>query len=673
MRKKICVQRCLKHIALALATLWCITAFAEEARAQATDTTPPRIQSITRFDPVDQYTSETELEWEVTFTEDVTSVSLGGDFQIDGNVRVGSLAVLGAVQVTPSVYRFRLRFSFVVSDGTGTIRLEPRTDAVIMDMAGNAMTDFSVIGAYEGYNPDSVAPTLSITSSASFPTNSSVIPLTFTFSEIVTDFDASDLTLTQGTGSFSNFRGSGSTYTADLTLSSAGAFEVAVADAAAVDRAGNPGTGATLSGTRDVTAPTAVLSAIPSEVNGPFDVTVTFDEDMTGFALGDFTVVNGTASNLQAVSLRVYSATITPDGDGIVTVSVGTDAATDVAGNGNTASNSESTTADVARPTVTLGVPSGSVSAPFSLTMTFSEEVTGIALGDIVVSNGAATNLQPTSPTVYTATITPASDGTVTVNFPENSVRDAFGNDNEAADQVSVTYDATAPTAILVSLASDSATPNIAGTGDTITLSLTVDEDVVEPTVTIQGETASVSGSGSNWTATLTVGSSTTKGDVSFTVSGIEDLTGNTATDITSTTDGSFVRIGDPPSFSAVFSPDAIIQGETSTLTFTVDNSANAIAATALDFTNNLPTGLEVANPTNASTTCTGGTLTAISGAGTLSYTGGTVSAGATCTVSADVLSTAGGNFVNASGDLTSSLGNSGSASDTLEVTADTV
>ena len=61
------------------------------------------------------------------------------------------------------------------------------------------------------------------------------------------------------------------------------------------------------------------------------------------------------------------------------------------------------------------------------------------------------------------------------------------------------------------------------------------------------------------------------------------------------------------------------------------------MAATSLDFSNNLPAGVTVATPPTASTTCTGGTLTATNGANSLAYTGGTVSAGASCTVSVDV------------------------------------
>ncbi|MGJ8669948.1 MAG: choice-of-anchor Q domain-containing protein, partial [Oceanococcus sp.] len=124
------------------------------------------------------------------------------------------------------------------------------------------------------------------------------------------------------------------------------------------------------------------------------------------------------------------------------------------------------------------------------------------------------------------------------------------------------------------------------------------------------------------------------------------------------------------PAFSKQYAPDSIVVDGNSTLSFSIDNSANNGAASALDFSDNLPAGQLVATPANASTTCTGGTLTAVAGTGVISYTGGSVGPGVSCTISADVTATAIGTQVNTTGDLTSSAGNSGTASDSLTVQA---
>jgi uncharacterized repeat protein (TIGR01451 family) len=121
-----------------------------------------------------------------------------------------------------------------------------------------------------------------------------------------------------------------------------------------------------------------------------------------------------------------------------------------------------------------------------------------------------------------------------------------------------------------------------------------------------------------------------------------------------------------PPGFGKSFAPDSVGVGQTSTLTFTIVNTASAVAATDLAFTDALPAGVEMASPPAASTTCTGGTIIAVAGGGTVSYTGGSVAAGASCSVQVDVIATALGTHLNTSGALTSSSGSSGTASDVL-------
>ena len=135
-----------------------------------------------------------------------------------------------------------------------------------------------------------------------------------------------------------------------------------------------------------------------------------------------------------------------------------------------------------------------------------------------------------------------------------------------------------------------------------------------------------------------------------------------------------FTNTSPPPGFSKVFAPDPIVSGGTSTLTFTIDNSASAVPASSLGFSDILPAGVLVGPTPNAATTCTGGSLAAPAGTGSIGYSGGgSVAAGASCTVTVDVTSSTAGAHVNTSGPLTSSLGTSSTASDTLTVTASTL
>ena len=116
------------------------------------------------------------------------------------------------------------------------------------------------------------------------------------------------------------------------------------------------------------------------------------------------------------------------------------------------------------------------------------------------------------------------------------------------------------------------------------------------------------------------------------------------------------------PGFSKAFSPASIPLGTTSTLTFTVDNTASAVGVGHLFFLDLLPIGMVVATLPNASTDCDSGfgsTLTADPGTGLIRLfaagflpTFPVVAAGATCTVSVDVTTDGLGIFVNTSQEL---------------------
>ena len=123
---------------------------------------------------------------------------------------------------------------------------------------------------------------------------------------------------------------------------------------------------------------------------------------------------------------------------------------TDTAGNAltdpaPTGANDNTFDVDNTRPTVTItGVPPTS-NAPFTATFTFPETVTGFAGEDITVGNGAASAFAVTDPMTYTALITPAADGAVTVDVAADVATDAAGNGNPAAARASSTYTFTLP------------------------------------------------------------------------------------------------------------------------------------------------------------------------------------------------------------------------------------
>ena len=127
------------------------------------------------------------------------------------------------------------------------------------------------------------------------------------------------------------------------------------------------------------------------------------------------------------------------------------------------------------------------------------------------------------------------------------------------------------------------------------------------------------------------------------------------------------------PDFSKSFAA-GIFAGGTTTLTFTIGNLAGTFPATGLGFTDILPAPVVVAATPNASTTCTGGAITAIAGTNTIAYAGGAVGAGAVCTVSVDVTSPTAGSFANTSGNLAATVDGTalagGTASATLVVGA---
>src|SRR6476469_7944216 len=202
----------------------------------------------------------------------------------------------------------------------------------------------------------------------------------------------------------------------------------------------------------DNIAPTVALtSTSATTVNAPFSVTATFSENVTGFDNTDITVANATVGNFVTVDAKTYTFDVTPSASGNVTVDVLAAKATDNAGNNNTAATQLTRTADITAPDVTppnVALTSNStttVTGLFSVTATFTEDITGFDNTDITVANATVGNFVTVDAKTYTFDVTPSASGNVTVDVLAAKATDNAGNNNTAAIQLTRTADITLP------------------------------------------------------------------------------------------------------------------------------------------------------------------------------------------------------------------------------------
>ena len=157
------------------------------------------------------------------------------------------------------------------------------------------------IGAFEfSGTTDTESPTLTVTPDGGV-TNASPITFTFQFSEDVTGFDASDVSVTNGTaGTFSAV--DGDTYTLLVTPTANGTVTASVTANVAQDAATNGSTAGSGSVTSDRTRSTLGISPSFAHSNSnTLTFTFQFSEVVTGFVRNDVVVTNGTAGTFTPV------------------------------------------------------------------------------------------------------------------------------------------------------------------------------------------------------------------------------------------------------------------------------------------------------------------------------------------------------------------------------------
>ena len=303
--------------------------------------------------------------------------------------------------------------------------------------------------------------------------------------------------------------------------------------------------------------------------------------------------------------------------------------------------------------TNTISLSGASLAA--SASCTFSVNVTGIAAGLQNNTTGPVTSTEGGTGGTASASINVVAPPSIAKVFNPSSIALnattslTFTITNPAANAVALTgvaFTDTLPTGLTVANAS---TPVCGGTLTT-----------TAPTgIALSGATIAAN-SQCQFSVTVTgaaAGSYTnTTGNVTSTNGG----TGNTAS--------ANLTVATPPTITKAFGAASILVGANTSLTFTLNNPNTSLALTGIAFSDTLPAGLQVATPNGLTTTCSG-TVTAAAGSGSISLTGGSLAANASCTISLNVKGIAAGVQNNTTGPISSTESGTGATSNTASIT----
>jgi hypothetical protein len=359
--------------------------------------------------------------------------------------------------------------NFVAVDGdTYTLDLTPigqglvTTDiaaAVAQDAAGNdntAATQF--IRTF-----DTIVPTVAIDQAAgqADPTNASPVNFVAVFSEPVTSFDGPDVSLS-GTASATTASvteiapNDGTTYSVAVSgMTTTGTVIASIPVGAAQDTAANGNTASTSTDntvTFDPVFPvvTGIVRADANPTNAAsVDFTVTFAKSVSGVDATDFTFTSNGVTGVTISSITgsgtTWTVTVsTGTGDGTLRMDlVDDDTIIDTTNNplgdkgiGNGNFTGEIYTIDKTAPTVVSIVranASPTNAATVDFTITFTEIVTGVGMGDFNLATTGVSGAAITSvagSTTWTATVnTGSGSGTIGINLVDNdTILDLVGN-----------------------------------------------------------------------------------------------------------------------------------------------------------------------------------------------------------------------------------------------------
>ncbi len=344
---------------------------------------------------------------------------------------------------------------------TPTANLEDLTNIVSIDNSGiNDMSGNAGVNTIDSGNfiIDTAIPQSSIIIDDTAINIGETALVTILFSEAVTGFDNSDLTIANGTLSpVTSTDGNISftaTYTPNITVEAA-TNSISIDNSRVEDTRGNTGTGIINSNNFavDTERPTVMVSIQDTEImiGDTSLITFTFSEVINGFDNSDLTFSNGSLSDVTSTDGGItYTATFTPTNGIEVNNNAFTILLTGVDDqNGNSGISTYTSgvfSVDTLAPIATLSSTASSTTGenPIPVRITFPEVVSGFDMSDISVTNGTISNFtETTTGLLFDIEITPASNGIITLNIASGIALDLNNNENIMSSEFSITYDST--------------------------------------------------------------------------------------------------------------------------------------------------------------------------------------------------------------------------------------
>lgn len=346
----------------------------------------------------------------------------------------------------------------------------PRRGTLLSSFASLAVVAFALScgGGSDGQGTSALTVRVDQAAAQTDPTFRAPVRFDVVFSRAVTDFGASDVTLSDSTtpGTLvASVSGSGAIYEVAVSgMTTSGTVAANIAAGRVHDASGEANAASTStdgSVTYDPSVLLADITAVATATHvSPIHFSVLFSSPVHDFVASDATLSDSTAPGTLAATVTegvpadgmTYDVAVSGmTGEGSVIVNLGAGVAHNDMGVGNSATSTgpaNTVTYDTTPPTVTINQAVGQAdpvdSLPIRFTVVFSDSVNGFAGSDVAISGTAGgtptatvTEVAPNDGTTYTVAVTGlTSAGTVSVTIPAGSAHNAAGNANLASTSI---------------------------------------------------------------------------------------------------------------------------------------------------------------------------------------------------------------------------------------------